>query len=74
MFVAHRTQEDIGKAKSVDLNELRDPQTDNERVKKDEWLVTIGVCPHLGCVPLGSSVFGTAIASFNFYEGSSENR
>ncbi|KAL4002578.1 ubiquinol-cytochrome c reductase iron-sulfur subunit [Acanthocheilonema viteae] len=59
LFVAHRTQDDIGKAKNVNLNELRDPQTDDERVKKDEWLVTIGVCPHLGCVPLaGKGDFG----------------
>ncbi|EFO18548.1 ubiquinol-cytochrome c reductase [Loa loa] len=59
LFVAHRTQDDIEKAKSVNLSELRDPQTDDERVKKDEWLVTIGVCPHLGCVPLaGKGDFG----------------
>lgn len=63
--MAHRTQDDIGKAKSVKLSELRDPQTDDERVKKDEWLVIIGVCPHLGCVPLGSSNSNPLI-SFNF--------
>ncbi|KAM3723698.1 Pescadillo [Dirofilaria immitis] len=59
LFVAHRTQDDIGRAKNVNLSELRDPQTDDERVKKDEWLVTIGVCPHLGCVPIaGKGDFG----------------
>ncbi|VDN02213.1 unnamed protein product [Thelazia callipaeda] len=52
LFVSHRTQEDIQKAKDTKLSELRDPQTDDARVKKDEWLVLIGVCPHLGCVPL----------------------
>lgn len=53
IFVAHRTEEDIKAAKDVNLSELRDAQTDDDRVKKEEWLVVIGVCPHLGCVPLG---------------------
>ncbi|VDN24963.1 unnamed protein product [Gongylonema pulchrum] len=59
LFVAHRTQEDIEKAKDVKLSDLRDPETDEQRVKKEEWLITIGVCPHLGCVPLaGKGEFG----------------
>lgn len=65
MLVAHRTEDDIEKAKSVNISELRDPQTDDERVKKDEWLITIGVCPHLGCVPLGSRN-SNAITNFNY--------
>jgi ubiquinol-cytochrome c reductase iron-sulfur subunit len=36
------------------LGELRDPQTDPERAPKPEWLVIVGVCTHLGCVPLGN--------------------
>jgi ubiquinol-cytochrome c reductase iron-sulfur subunit len=36
------------------MNELRDPQTDQQRVEKPEWLVVLGVCTHLGCVPLGT--------------------
>jgi ubiquinol-cytochrome c reductase iron-sulfur subunit len=53
VFIDHRTPQEIQEAQSVDINELRDPQKDSERVKKAEWLVVIGVCTHLGCVPLG---------------------
>ena len=35
------------------MNELRDKETDSQRVQKPEWLVMIGVCTHLGCVPVG---------------------
>uniref|UniRef100_A0A0N5AUS5 Cytochrome b-c1 complex subunit Rieske, mitochondrial n=1 Tax=Syphacia muris TaxID=451379 RepID=A0A0N5AUS5_9BILA len=51
VFVAHRTAEDIARERDVPLNELRDPERDEDRVKKDEWLVIVGVCTHLGCVP-----------------------
>jgi ubiquinol-cytochrome c reductase iron-sulfur subunit len=53
VFVRNRTEEEIKEARAVPLSELRDPQTDQERVKKDNWLIVIGVCTHLGCVPLG---------------------
>jgi ubiquinol-cytochrome c reductase iron-sulfur subunit len=55
VFVRHRTPKEIEEAVAVPLNELRDPQTDDQRHKagKPEWLVMIGVCTHLGCVPLG---------------------
>jgi len=53
IFIDHRPQKEIDEARSVDVAELRDPQTDAQRVKKPEWLVVIGVCTHLGCVPLG---------------------
>ncbi|MPY75961.1 MAG: ubiquinol-cytochrome c reductase iron-sulfur subunit [Alphaproteobacteria bacterium] len=53
VFIDRRTAEEISKAKSVDLAELRDPQPDEARVKKPEWLIVVGVCTHLGCVPLG---------------------
>ncbi len=53
VFVRHRTAEEIAKAKEDDKAELRDPQPDARRVQKAEWLVLIGVCTHLGCVPLG---------------------
>lgn len=52
VFVWHRTEEDIKLANSVDIGSLRDPQEDWERVKKPEWLVVVGVCTHLGCIPL----------------------
>lgn len=53
VFIKHRTAAEIEEAKAVDVSTLRDKQTDEERVQKAEWLVTIGVCTHLGCVPSG---------------------
>ena len=53
VFVRHRTQKEIEDAESVPLSELRDPQTDAQRVQKPEWLIVVGVCTHLGCVPIG---------------------
>ena len=55
VFVAHRTPEEIKKAEDVNVAELRDPQTDAERVQKAEWLIVVGVCTHLGCIPLGTA-------------------
>lgn len=55
VYIRHRTAEEIKEAEAVKMSELVDPQEDSERVKKgkDQWLVTVGVCTHLGCVPLG---------------------
>jgi ubiquinol-cytochrome c reductase iron-sulfur subunit len=53
VFIDHRTQKEIDEARAVNVSELRDPQTDQERAKKPEWLIMIGVCTHLGCIPLG---------------------
>ena len=53
VFIRRRTQEEISKAQNVNLSELIDPQKDEDRVKKSEWLIMTGVCTHLGCVPLG---------------------
>jgi ubiquinol-cytochrome c reductase iron-sulfur subunit len=53
VFIRHRTADEIQEANTVELSDLRDPQTDAERVEKPEWLVMVGVCTHLGCVPLG---------------------
>jgi ubiquinol-cytochrome c reductase iron-sulfur subunit len=53
VFVRHRTPEEIQKAKDVDISTLRDPQPDDKRAAKPEWLIVVGVCTHLGCVPLG---------------------
>jgi ubiquinol-cytochrome c reductase iron-sulfur subunit len=53
VFVRHRMADEISAAEKVAASELRDPQTDADRVKKPEWLVLVGVCTHLGCVPLG---------------------
>jgi len=55
VFVRRRTTEEIKAAEEVNLNELKDPQPDSERVKpgKAEWLILVGVCTHLGCIPQG---------------------
>ncbi len=56
VFVRNLTSKEIAEAKAVPLSELRDPQTLDERTKpgKENWLITLGVCTHLGCVPLGT--------------------
>ena len=54
IFVRHRTPKEIKEAVDVTLAQLPDPQADAQRVKKPEWLVVIGVCTHLGCIPLGN--------------------
>ena len=50
------TPKEIAEANAVDVATLRDPQTLAERTKagKENWLITLGVCTHLGCVPLGA--------------------
>jgi ubiquinol-cytochrome c reductase iron-sulfur subunit len=54
VFIDHRPPERIEQARAVPLAELPDPETDARRAKKPEWLVVVGVCTHLGCVPLGT--------------------
>ena len=54
IFVRHRTKKEIEEANKVQVASLPDPQADSARVKKPEWLVGIGVCTHLGCIPLGN--------------------
>ena len=55
VFVRNLTPKEIAEANAVKLSDLRDPQTLGERTKpgKPNWLITMGVCTHLGCVPLG---------------------
>ena len=56
VFVRNLTPTEIAEADKVDVSTLRDPQTLEERTKagKKNWLITMGVCTHLGCVPLGA--------------------
>lgn len=56
VFVRNLTPHEIEEANKVDVSSLRDPQTLEERTKegKQNWLITMGVCTHLGCVPLGA--------------------
>jgi ubiquinol-cytochrome c reductase iron-sulfur subunit len=61
VFIYHRTPEQIAEAKADDAGDLKDPAEDKSRVKegKDEWLVMVGVCTHLGCIPLsGEGQYG----------------
>ena len=53
VFVRHRTPEEIAEAAAVPLDDLPDPQSDEARAQRPQWLVMIGSCTHLGCVPLG---------------------
>lgn len=57
IFIKRRTPEEIKAAQIVALSELKDPQSDADRVKpgKEEWLITVGICTHLGCVPIGGA-------------------
>jgi len=53
VFIRRRTSEEIAEANNVVIDDLRDPQADADRVTKPEWLILVGVCTHLGCVPGG---------------------
>merc|ERR1712183_897094 len=55
LFIRHRTAQEIEECEAVDPATLRDPQADSERVKEAEWLVILGVCTHLGCVPIANA-------------------
>ncbi|OBZ79244.1 Cytochrome b-c1 complex subunit Rieske, mitochondrial [Grifola frondosa] len=55
VFIRHRTQGEIAEARSEDWKSMRDPESDESRTKKPEWLVMLGVCTHLGCVPIGEA-------------------
>ena len=53
VFIRHRTAAEIAEAGKVSNSDLIDPEADADRVQKAEWLVMVGVCTHLGCIPLG---------------------
>lgn len=53
VFIRRRTAKEIKAAEQTPLADLPDPQPDSERVIKPEWLIVVGVCTHLGCIPLG---------------------
>ncbi len=55
VFIRRRTGDEIAEAQSVSALDLPDPEDDAARVSKDEWLVMVGICTHLGCVPLGQA-------------------
>ena len=53
VFIRRRTKEEINEAQKVAITDLPDPEDDIDRVQNPEWLVMVGVCTHLGCIPLG---------------------
>lgn len=57
VFIRHRTEADIEASRAVNLNDLPDPAPDDSRVQKghEQWLVMVGVCTHLGCIPLAGA-------------------
>jgi ubiquinol-cytochrome c reductase iron-sulfur subunit len=54
VFVRRRTAEEITTATTDDSADLIEPQKDADRVQKPEWLIMVGICTHLGCIPLGN--------------------
>ena len=54
IYINHRTKKEIDEAKNMNLGLLKEPEPDSKRVKQghDQWLVLIGICTHLGCIPL----------------------
>jgi len=64
VFIRHRTKEEIATADAANLDDMRDPQSDADRVQKPEMLVIQGICTHLGCVPLGQKI-GEVKGDFN---------
>lgn len=68
IFIRNLTPAEMDAANKVDVGSLRDPQTLAERTKagKENWLITLGVCTHLGCVPLGAAE-GEARGDFGGY-------
>tara|TARA_B100002052_G_scaffold191445_1_gene174479 strand:- start:2 stop:517 length:516 start_codon:yes stop_codon:yes gene_type:complete len=52
VFIKRRTQDEIAEAQAVSLDVLPHPEKDQDRAKNPEWLVMLGICTHLGCVPL----------------------
>lgn len=59
VFIKRRTDNEVKSARNINLDELPHPETDKKRVIKDEWLVVVGICTHLGCVPInGKGEYG----------------
>lgn len=55
VFIRHRTDEEIARESTVNLGELRDKQADSERAQDPKWLIVLGICTHLGCVPISNA-------------------
>ncbi|XP_035015872.1 cytochrome b-c1 complex subunit Rieske, mitochondrial [Hippoglossus stenolepis] len=55
LFVRHRTEKEVATEAAVNIAELRDPQYDKDRVINPSWVIVLGVCTHLGCVPIANA-------------------
>jgi len=55
VFIKHRTASEIETEAAVSLSHLRDQETDEDRCHKPQWMIVLGICTHLGCVPLGDA-------------------
>lgn len=51
VFIKHRSDEEVKAVRDIPLTSLKDPETDQKRTKNPDWLVVVGVCTHLGCIP-----------------------
>ena len=56
VFIDHRTPEQMNRAIADDVVDLPDFELDSDRVQNPEWLIVIGICTHLGCIPLGQRI------------------
>ncbi len=56
VFIDHRSAQQIGRAQNDDTANLIDPEKDADRVIKEQWLIVVGICTHLGCIPLGQKI------------------
>lgn len=52
VFIRHLTESEVNSVQAQDLGELRDVESHDERVQNPEWSVILGICTHLGCVPI----------------------
>jgi len=55
VFIRHRTAEEISAEAAVSMSHLRDQEADDERTLKSQWLIVLGICTHLGCVPISGA-------------------
>lgn len=55
VFIRHRSEEEIAEMAAVDAGSMIDPQADADRTERPQWLILVGVCTHLGCIPSGTA-------------------
>ena len=56
IFIRHRSESEINSANNISVDDLPHKESDESRVQNPKWLVVVGVCSHLGCVPLGQKI------------------